>query len=312
MKQRPLLDALGALADPIRARLLLVLERHELTVGELHRVLQLPQSTVSRHLRALADVGFVTSREDGTSNRYRMGARDRESPERRLWLSVRDELGTMPAAQRDAERVHGILAARHTTSQRFFASSAAQWERLRAGLFGARSELFALLGLLDAAWTVGDLGCGTGQLAEAIAPFVRRVIAVDESPAMLRAARARLGRIANVEVRQGTIESLPVERGELSVAVLSLVLHYLAEPATALGAVRRALADGGRLVIVDMLPHDRADLAESMGHVWRGFSPEQLAAWAAEAGFASCRSGPVPPSPTATGPNLFSAVLSTG
>ena len=81
----------------------------------------------------------------------------------------------MATAARDAERVRSVMAARHSTSQRFFASSAAQWDKLRGELFGTRTELLALLGLLDARWTVGDLGCGTGQLAEAMAPFVKRV-----------------------------------------------------------------------------------------------------------------------------------------
>ena len=46
---------MAALADPIRCRMLLPLERHELTVNEICSVLQLPQSTVSRHLKTLAD-----------------------------------------------------------------------------------------------------------------------------------------------------------------------------------------------------------------------------------------------------------------
>ncbi|MFI5246905.1 MAG: ArsR/SmtB family transcription factor, partial [Gemmatimonadales bacterium] len=90
MKQNPIFDRLTALADPIRARLLLVLERHELTVSELRAALQLPQSTVSRHLRVLADAGWVASREDGTSNRYRMAARELDAGARRLWQPVRE------------------------------------------------------------------------------------------------------------------------------------------------------------------------------------------------------------------------------
>jgi ArsR family transcriptional regulator len=309
MKQNPVFDRLTALADPIRARLLLVLERHELTVSELCAALQLPQSTVSRHLRALADAGWVGSREDGTSNRYRMAARERNGSARRLWQSVRDDVGAMATAARDAERVHGVIAARHSTSQRFFASSAAQWDKVRAELFGERTELFALLGLLDARWTVGDLGCGAGHLSEAMAPFVRGVIAVDESPAMLRAARARLARCRNVEVRQGTLESLPVEPGELDVAVLSLVLQYVADPAHALARVHRALAKGGALLVVDMLPHDRTEFRETMGHVWQGFGAEQVKGWGDEAGFRRCRISPLPPLPHVKGPNLFSAVL---
>lgn len=310
MKASPLFGRLAALSDPIRARLLAALERHELTVGELHRALQLPQSTVSRHLRALADAGWVSSREDGTSNLYRITASEKDPAARKLWLAVREELGALPAVHRDAERVRGVLAARHTTSQKFFASSAGQWDKLRAELFGDRAELFAFLGLLDASWTVADLGCGTGQLVEAIAPFVKQVIAVDESSAMLRAAKARLASNTNVEFRQGTLESLPLAAGEVNVAILSLVLHYITEPAALLTSVRKSLAPKGRLLVLDMLQHDRADLRDRMGHAWQGFRESQLKSWATESGFASCRVVPIPSQPSAKGPGLFAASLS--
>ncbi len=312
MKRPALHDRLSALADPIRTRLLLVLERQELTVTELRSVLQLPQSTVSRHLKVLADAGWVQAREDGTSNRYRCDARALEAGPRRLWTSVREEAQGIPAAKRDADRVRGVLAERHTRSQAFFASSAGQWDRVRTELFGARTELFALVGLLDADATVGDLGCGTGQLAEVVAPFVGQVIAVDESAAMLKAARARLEAHANVELRSGSLEALPVADGVLDVAVLSLVLHYVADPAAALAEVRRALTpQGGRLLLVDMLPHDRAEYRQTMGHVWLGFDAEQLAQWSAEAGFARIRQHALPAAPQAKGPTLFAAVLET-
>ena len=309
MKATPLFGRLAALSDPIRARLLAVLERHELTVGELHRALQLPQSTVSRHLRALADAGWVSSREDGTSNLYRIAAPEKDPAARKLWLAVREELAVLTAVQRDAERVRSVLAVRHTTSQKFFASSAGQWDRLRAELFGDRTELFALLGLLDKSWTVADLGSGTGQLVEALAPFVKRVIAIDESPAMLRAAKSRLASYGNVELRHGSLESLPLANREVDVAVLSLVLHYITDPAALFTSIRHALAPKGRLLILDMLPHDRADLRDRMGHAWQGFSELQLKSWATDAGFKSCRFAAVPSMPSAKGPGLFVAAL---
>jgi ubiquinone/menaquinone biosynthesis C-methylase UbiE/DNA-binding transcriptional ArsR family regulator len=311
MKQSPVFGRLAALSDPIRARLLLALERHELTVGELHRALQLPQSTVSRHLRALGDAGWVASREDGTSNRYRIAGWEKDAAARKLWLAVREELSALPAARRDAERVQGVLAARHTTSQKFFASSAGQWDKLRAELFGHRAEFFALLGTLDPEWTVADLGCGTGQLAGALSPFVKQVIAIDESAAMLRAARARLAGSTNVEVRQGTLEELPLGSGEADVAVLSLVLQYIAEPAALFAGVRRALSPGGRLIILDLMAHDRADLREQMGHVWQGFTPAQITEWAEGAGFKRTTVAEVPTQPAATNPGLFVAVART-
>ncbi|PHX97455.1 MAG: ArsR family transcriptional regulator [Gemmatimonadetes bacterium] len=310
MKRSPLFGRLAALSDPVRARLIAALERHELTVGELHRALQLPQSTVSRHLRALAEAGWVARREEGTSNLYRFTASETDASARKLWLAVREELHGLAAVQRDAERVRGVLAGRHTTSQKFFASSAGQWDRLRVELFGDRAELFTLLGLVDPSWTIADLGCGTGQLSEALAPFAKRVIAIDESAAMLRAAKARLSSYGQVEFRQGTLEALPLESGEVNAAVLSLVLHYITEPVKLFAAVRRALAPGGRLLVFDMLPHDRADLRDRMGHVWQGFSETQLRAWSTEAGFASCRVAAIPPQSSAKGPGLFVVSLS--
>ncbi|MGA0920641.1 MAG: ArsR/SmtB family transcription factor [Gemmatimonadaceae bacterium] len=312
MKKTLLHDRLSALADPIRTRILLVLERHELTVSELRTVLQLPQSTVSRHLKVLADAAWVGAREDGTSNRYRLDTKGLDAGTKRLWSAVRGEAEQLPAARRDAERVAGVLADRHTRSQAFFASSAAQWDKLRGELFGVRTELFALVGLLDERAQVGDLGCGTGQLAEVMAPFVSRVIAVDESAAMLKAARARLAALDSVELREGSLETLPIEDGALDLAVVSLVLHYVADPAAVLAEIRRTLRPtGGRLLLVDMLPHDRAEYRQTMGHVWLGFDPTQLRDWALQAGFRSMRHHALPAAPLAKGPTLFTAVLST-
>ena len=132
----------------------------------------------------------------------------------------------------------------------------------RAGigeLFGERSELLPLLSLLDPDWVVGDLGCGTGATSEALAPFVAKVVAVDESPEMLEAAHQRLAPFegeGRVELRRGSLEELPVEDGELDAALLLLVLHHLSDPAAVLAEASRVLAPGGRLLVVDMLAHD--------------------------------------------------------
>src|SRR2546428_5928580 len=187
-----ILDHLSALADPTRSRILLLLDRQELTVTELCGIMQLPQSTVSRHLKALADSGWVAARAEGTSNLYSATRADLDPAARRLWALVREQVGSAPAALQDQRRLVATLAERRTRSQQFFASSAGQWDRLRDELFGDRFHLAALAALMDRCWVVGDLGCGTGQLTAAIAPFVATVIAVDASSAMLQAARKRL------------------------------------------------------------------------------------------------------------------------
>jgi ubiquinone/menaquinone biosynthesis C-methylase UbiE len=303
----PLFERMTALADSTRSRMLLLLERHELTVNEIRSVLQLPQSTVSRHLKALSDQDWVTSRPDGTSRRYRTAER-LEPSSRKMWNVVREQVASTPASAQDARRVQTVLAHRRSKSQKFFSSAAGQWDRLRVELFGSRADLIGLLGLFDENWTVGDLGCGTGQLAESIAPFVGNVIAVDDSTAMLSAARRRLASMTNVDVRSGRLESLPIENGSLDAALLFLVMHYVPEPLEAITEAYRALKPGGRLLIVDMMPHDREDLLHEMGHVWRGFSEEQISSMLKGAGFSGGRYHPLPADEAAKGPTLFAAV----
>ena len=174
-------------------------------------------------------------------------------------------------------------------------------------MFGRASYLQALPALLDAKWTVGDLGCGTGQVAAALAPFVKHVIAVDRSGEMLQTARRRLRDLTNVEVRRGELEALPIADGELDVATLILVLHHLADPAEALGEAARTLRPGGRLLICDMLPHDREEYRQQMGHVWLGFDEQHVKGLLADAGFVDIRIVPLEATTEAKGPALFAA-----
>jgi ArsR family transcriptional regulator len=302
-----LLDALAALADPIRGRLLLALERHELAVGELAAALQLPQSTVSRHLKTLVDAGWVDARAEGASRHYRLAAGAHGAQARTLWQAVREGFAGLPAARHDGPRLRAVLAERRSASRAFFSTSAEAWDRLRTELYGPRADVLALLALLDDALVVGDLGCGTGATSEALAPHVGRVIAVDHSREMLAIAGRRLDALANVDLREGDLEALPIADGELDAAILALVLHHLPEPDAALAEAARALKPGGRLLVVDMLPHDREAYRADMGHAWLGFEHAQLEAWCADAGLVALRTVPLPPDPAGKGPPLFAA-----
>jgi ubiquinone/menaquinone biosynthesis C-methylase UbiE/DNA-binding transcriptional ArsR family regulator len=295
-----------ALADPTRSRLLLAVERNELTVNELRSILQLPQSTISRHLKMLSAEGWVEARAEGTSRHYRIATDSLEPASRRLWHLVRDEVMHTSAADQDARRTQAVLAARSTKSQQFFSTSAGQWDKMRLELFGRRADV-ALLGLLDESWKVADLGCGTGAVSQALAPFVQQVIAVDESNAMLSAARKRLHGVENVDIRNGRLEALPLADSELDVALLFLVLHYAVEPTKVIAEAARVLKPGGRLLVLDMMPHDRQDLRQTMGHLWQGFDSATLGDWMDSAGLESFRYRLLPPDPEAKGPTLFAA-----
>ncbi len=307
IQARPIFDRLTALSDPTRSRLLLLLDRHELTVGELCSALQLPQSTVSRHLKTLADEDWVVARAEGTSRRYTMPGSALDPGARRLWHLVRDQVSATPSARHDLTRAERIVHERRTTSQSFFSTRAGQWDKLRSELYGSSADLTPLAALLEPTWTVGDLGCGTGQTTAALAPFVGKVIAVDESSAMLGAARKRLDARDNVELRSGRLEELPIDDAALDAAVLSLVLHFVVDPARVLAEAARVLRPGGRLLLVDMLPHEREEYRAAMGHLWLGFSEQQLTGWLEDAGFEQTRIVPLSPDPQAKGPGLFAA-----
>jgi ArsR family transcriptional regulator len=302
-----ILDHLASLADPTRSRLLLLLDRHELTVSELCTIMQLPQSTVSRHLKALADAGWIASRAEGTSRIYTMSRDELDASARRLWQLVREQVGPSPAAVQDQRRLQAALAGRRTKSQEFFSSSAGQWDRVRDELFGDRFHLAALAAFAQGDWTVGDLGCGTGQTSAAIAPFVAHVIAVDASAAMLQAAKKRLQGIDNIELRRGELEALPIDEARLDAATLMLVLHHMPEPERALAEVARVLKPGGRAIVVDMQPHDRENYRQQMGHVWLGFGEDHVRAIFHESGFEDVRIVPLPPDARSKGPGLFVA-----
>src|SRR5215470_3784475 len=307
-----ILEHMSALSDPTRCRMLLMLEKHELTVSELCAVLQMPQSSVSRQLKTLADDNWVVSRRDATSRYYAMLLDDLDSAASHLWPLIREQVASTTAAAHDERRLRGVLDRRRLKSQEFFATAAGKWDRLREDLFGDTFYLWAVLGLIDPTLTVGDLGCGTGQLAETVAPYVRRVIAVDGSTDMLDAARKRLGELRNVEVRKGELEALPIKDGELDAALLSLVLHYSPDPTRTLKEVSRVCRAGARVLVVDMLPHHHEEYQQQMGHVWLGFSEKQIVKFLTAAGFEDARVRALPVDPDAKGPALFAAIATMG
>lgn len=288
--------------------MLRLLDGQELTVSELCDVLQLPQSTVSRHLKVLADAGWLSWRRDGTSRYYRAAFGDQGSPRHALWVAVRDPIASTPRAAEDDRRLKVVLERRRMRSQAFFAAAASEWDRLREELFGRHFCERAMFGFFDPAWVIGDLGCGTGQVAAGIAPYVRRVIAVDASGEMLQAARRRLQEFDNVVIRPGRLEALPVEDAELDGAAIVLVLHHLPQPGVVLREAARALKPRGRIVVVDMLPHDREAYRQEMGHIWLGFSEARISEELERAGFERVRVRALPPECDAKGPALFVAM----
>jgi ArsR family transcriptional regulator len=302
-----LLARLGSLADAVRLRLLALLERQELGVGELAEILQLPQSSVSRHLKVLAEQGWVVSRAERTANLYTMADGELPATARALWQLARAEMASWPALEHDALRLERRLAERATGARSFYAGVAERWEELRAELYGRRFTEAALAALLPRDWVVADLACGAGDVAVRLAPRVAKVIGVDASPEMLATARRRAGRLANVELYQGDLAALPLADASVDAALLVLALTHVEEPRAALGEMARILRSGGRAVVVDLLHHDRDDFRREMGQLRNGFASDELAGLLADAGLVDIDCAPLPPEAEAKGPALLLA-----
>lgn len=304
-----LLGWLDCLADPTRLRLLRLLDRHELGVVELCDILQLPQSTISRHLKILSDRHFLRHRRLGATHLYRMILDELDPSARRLWLLARDQSDAWATSHQDHLRLERLLRQKETDSQTFFAGAAAQWDKLRTELYGQTFTQSALAALLPADAIIADLGCGTGPLIAQIAPHVRQVIGIDNSAPMLKAARKRLQGMDNIDLRRGDLAALPIPDQTCDAALLILALTYIPDPAPVLRETHRILKPHGKAVVVDLLPHDRDDFRRQLGQHHPGFSPDTLNNLLQASLFANPRITPLPPEPAAKGPALF---LATG
>ncbi len=299
---------LCALSEPLRARLLHALAAHELGVGELSRALQTPQSTVSRHLKRLLERGWVEKRAVGPASFFRL-ADPLPSEAAGLWAVVSRDLALDEAYTEDLRRVESVLAQRELDSRAFFGRHAGKWDVLRNELYGTGYLAPTLTALLPPGQEVADLGCGTGELLAALAPSVARVVGVDQEAAMLEVAAQRCQGLNNVELVQSGLEALPLPSRSLDAALCMLVLHHVEDLEASFAEVGRVLRPGGRLVVLDMIEHDRREYRRTMGHRHLGFSEQGLAALAGPAGLTLRAWHRLPPDPEAQGPGLFLAAF---
>ena len=290
-----LIDLLRALADPTRLRIMRLLTRMELAVGELAQVLDQSQPRVSRHIRILAEAGLAERRREGSWVFVRGapgagGAALAGTVAALIDRGEADDPAFAAQAEADRLRLGQIRSARETRAADYFARHAAQWDVLRS-LHSADSAVESALRRLLAGAPLGrvlDIGTGTGRMAELFEPGAETVVALDNSPEMLRLARARLQHLApgRVELVQGDFAALPFADASFDTVLFHQVLHYAQSPEAALAEAARVARPGGRVAIVDFAPHDREELRSAHAHVRLGFADEHVRALLAAADFA--------------------------
>ena len=290
-----LLAGLEAAGEETRLRILCLIEAAELTVSELVAILGQSQPRVSRHLKLLVEAGLATRQREGGWAFFRLA--DPGGALARDWLRRLDPAD--PIVSADRARLEGVREARRRQAAAYFAERAADWDQIRALHAPEERVEAALVAMIGEKpyRTLLDLGTGTGRMLELLGPAAARAVAVDQSAAMLALARARIDQagLRNVSLRQGDIYAPPVESNAYDLIVIHQVLHFLDDPARALGEAARALAPGGRLAVVDFDAHDQEFLRDEFAHRRLGFAAQEVEGYLAGAGLANIRSEPVAP-----------------
>jgi ubiquinone/menaquinone biosynthesis C-methylase UbiE len=281
-----LIAALEAAGEITRLRLLALVSEAELTVSELVTILGQSQPRISRHLKLLSEAGLIERHREGAWAFFRLADRGALGEVAQAIVGRLDRADPLLAT--DHARLAEVRQARAEQAARYFAERAADWDRIRSLHVPEERVETALREIVGDRHfhAVLDLGTGTGRMLELLAAHANRAVGLDQSPAMLNVARARLDHAGfrNVQLRQGDIYALPVERDGYDLVVIHPVLHYLDDPARALREAARTLRPGGRLVIIDFAPHELEFLRESHAHRRLGFSHAEVSALLEEAG----------------------------
>jgi len=279
---------LRLLADGTRLRILALLRREELSVGELCRALGLAQSRVSNHLRGLREAGLLAERHAGKHTHVRL-ARPTEAGSgagsARLWDAIEAALGDLPEHAADLARLDQVLAEREREVD-FFDRVAEHYDKLAVRFASGQARQRAAAHLVRRDLVVADLGCGTGYMTQPLAGLVQRVVCVDRSPAMLERARERLsGTNLELEFRTGAFDALPLADGEVDAVLAGMVLHHLQDLDAAVREMRRVLRPFGRVVVLELFPHTQDWMHAALGDRVLGLAPTDVAAALVRAGF---------------------------
>ncbi|HET9273294.1 MAG TPA: metalloregulator ArsR/SmtB family transcription factor [Methyloceanibacter sp.] len=275
------------LGDEARLRLLRVLDKDRFNVKELTGILGLAQSGVSRHLGLLKDADLVVEERDRAYSFYRLSPALRDHTPGPLWPLLEAQCNSAAGSavlKADDARLQEVLRLRRENFEHVGPDTRDGRQLVPGRSWAAWSRA---MGLLLPPLDVADLGCGEGYLTVETARWARHVTAVDRSTGVLTRAKALASRkkCSNITWKKGELEKLPIENATMDVALLSQALHHAADPAQAIGEAARVLKPGGRLLILDLRPHDETWVREKLGDQWFGFSDDHLAGLLTRAGF---------------------------
>jgi ArsR family transcriptional regulator len=269
------------LSDSTRLRLLMLVDREELSVAELAAITQLAQPRVSTHLAKLKEAGLVNDRREGVSVYYRMAGKIADGSLRSLWELLRKKTND-PLVQQDIERIPQVLNARNGDSN-WADSVAGDMERHYSPGRTWEATTRAIVQLLELG-DVLDVASGDGVLAELLAPRARSIKCLDISQRVVDAGRKRLHNYPNVSFGLGDMHDLPVPAASADTILLMHALTYTKTPQLVFDEAFRILKPGGRLLAVTLQKHAHKNAVTAYNHLNLGFTEPELREFCTTAG----------------------------
>jgi len=282
-----ILKNLRLLTDPSRLRILMLVEREELSVAELQEILAMGQSRISTHLAQLRQAGLVEDRRNGKSSLYRLnGAGSKSFAE--LMSVLRQAAAEIPEAGHDSQALRLVLRRRQDKMRAYFDQLAGKFGRHYVPGRSWKGLAETLLVLMPPL-VIADLGAGEGTFSQLLARRAKKVIAVDNSEKMVEygAELARKHGVKNLEYRQGDIEDVPIRKASVDLAFFSQALHHARHPQQAVAEAWRILKPGGRIVVLDLMRHTYEQARELYADLWLGFSEVEVGRFLRHAGFSN-------------------------
>jgi len=279
------LKLMRALGDATRLRIILLLEKDELSVNELQEITRMGQSRISTHLKQLQDADMVQSRREGKRTFYKLNPAS-DDLTREFVEIARRASKEIPEHSSDQVNLKRILARRSEQAQLYFNQIAGRFDRSYGP--GRSWQAFGqmLLRVMPPV-VVADLGAGEGLLSELLARRAKKVIAVDNSERIVEfgISKAKKNGLKNLEFRLGDLESPPIDPQTVDLVVLSQALHHAKAPSNSINAAFQILRPGGQIMILDLLQHKFEKARELYGDTWLGFAESDLHRWLENAGF---------------------------
>jgi len=281
-----MLKNLRLLADPSRLRVLLLLEREELSVAELQEILGMGQSRISTHLAQLKQAGLVEDRRNGKSILYRLKRSAQSNGFSQLLGVLRQAAAEIPEAGEDSDALRLALRRRQDKMRAYFDELAGKFGRDYVPGRSWQGLAETLLTLMPP-MVIADLGAGEGTFSQLLARRAKKVIAIDSSEKMVEYGRelARKHGVKNLEYRKGDIEEPPIRDATVDLAFFSQALHHAQHPERAVAEAWRILKPGGRIVVLDLLRHTYEEARELYADLWLGFTEVEVTRFLRQAGF---------------------------